>query len=778
MSKIFETQFEKGSYIDSVDHLLLEPFVISGGSIERTEKGMAWKGSADNLSLGSDVFNKIIKSNREFTVAFYLRTGNDITTLQCLMGSSDNTDRFMFAIEGGILRFSEIGGEEASSSALEKNTWYCVVCSQTSSNIMSLYVNNVLQTGNTSCSSHYAGTYTILGAAASGVNALLNGHLGKAVIYDDIIDHKERNRLQSEFNSLYPVAVEKHPRHNPHSKPTDLSREVYKYDGEERIIDGDFPNGDNWVEGTAWSIANNKASYDDSGNSTLYCTDQVVGDIVVGDLLVIKFTITEGTAQIALAQGNGSQITGVQDNYGVGTHILLESAVLDATLGTIGLRAYTGGTAFSVTNFSVKKALGLLGAFNFIANNGVVSDLSGVIDSATRNNTDLSLIGGPDQTVNGIHFDGVRSYLIHSESTNTSLNPGTSDFTISFRVMVPVIPPSSKYLFGKGGGGSEGFAGYINASGQINSDIHDGTSRETTPSVSSLVPGKFHNINFVYDRDDVVSIYIDGVLDTTEDISSVQGPIDITTRISFGCLGVLIAAWESEFEDWRIDSYAYTPDQVKAYNNKFAKRPVLVDDFSLDKVGDAVPNGWVPNSGAYEIKESAVAVSSLSWFKTGTKYLECNTAGRIIKPSKSAYGTWQFTMKKDLTASVSYVVLAIVGTWLSGDTGYYFAIGSSEQLLLVRRVSGSSSTLFSTANSYVDVAGIYEFKIERTHKGEFTAYIRGGDFGDVFVAIDVSGGSGTNPVTDNTNQESDNMVFDLADGDFITKLNITDGVVV
>jgi hypothetical protein len=66
-------------------------------------------------------------------------------------------------------------------------------------------------------------------------------------------------------------------------------------------------------------------------------------------------------------------------------------------------------------------------------------------------------------------------------------------------------------------------------------------------------------------------------------------------------------------------------------------------------------------------------------------------------------------------------------------------------------------------------------KITRTKDGEFYVYVKGGTFGNDWTLIVESGGS--NPVTENTNTESEYFVLDFDAGDRVANITILDGVV-
>jgi len=95
----------------------------------------------------------------------------------------------------------------------------------------------------------------------------------------------------------------------------------------------------------------------------------------------------------------------------------------------------------------------------------------------------------------------------------------------------------------------------------------------------------------------------------------------------------------------------------------------------------------------------------------------------------------------------------------------------------IRFSKGGGTSLFQTATSYISINAWYKIKVTRTTDGEFTVYIKGGDFGnDAWTLVDVTGGSGSNPCTDGTYSESNYFVCDIDSGDRISNIKITNGV--
>jgi hypothetical protein len=202
-----------------------------------------------------------------------------------------------------------------------------------------------------------------------------------------------------------------------------------------------------------------------------------------------------------------------------------------------------------------------------------------------------------------------------------------------------------------------------------------------------------------------------------------------------------------------------------------------VEDFSLDAVGTAVPQGWQKGTGTYEIKELATQDSVLKHLDVGTKYLEATGAGTIAIQSKAAYGTWEFDYYKGDNGSIDLIHLFNTKTDGSGD-GYAVRINNSEVLGIYRINAGVTTFKFYTADSYLSANTWYRFKVTRTKDGEMYLYVKGGAFGDSDWTTVVAGGAGTNPFTDATltagGYFSPEMTTQV--GGIITNIKITEGV--
>lgn len=157
----------------------------------------------------------------------------------------------------------------------------------------------------------------------------------------------------------------------------------------------------------------------------------------------------------------------------------------------------------------------------------------------------------------------------------------------------------------------------------------------------------------------------------------------------------------------------------------------------------------------------------------GTSYIE----------STQAYGVWEFEISQDKDVNSSMVLLMNSATTI-GD-GYIISFTNTSNRLQLLRFTGGvvSAGLFFTAASYIDSNILYGIKVVRNSivdeyitgsVGTFAVYIKGGLFGSDYILVDTTGGSGTNPVTDNTHTTSNYLLLDLDEGDQIKNLKYND----
>ena len=154
----------------------------------------------------------------------------------------------------------------------------------------------------------------------------------------------------------------------------------------------------------------------------------------------------------------------------------------------------------------------------------------------------------------------------------------------------------------------------------------------------------------------------------------------------------------------------------------------------------------------------------------GSQYFNCTSAGTIAIQSSTSYGTWEFDLLKG--GEENTITIKFIGTntdaYTSDSENYIIQIPTSERLGLFK--GSGASTLFFTATDFFSNNEWHHVTATRTTDNEFTAYLDG-------VLVDVTGGSGTNPVTDNTYTSSNFIVLDLDVGDKVANFKITDGVI-
>lgn len=197
------------------------------------------------------------------------------------------------------------------------------------------------------------------------------------------------------------------------------------------------------------------------------------------------------------------------------------------------------------------------------------------------------------------------------------------------------------------------------------------------------------------------------------------------------------------------------------YRNTFEDAPVSLG------ATDGDLNDFIPSTGTWKISEDGT-----------DKWLECVSAGIAYIPSEQAYGTWEFDLNKAASSNPSVIFTAETNAGISDSSqnGYTVIISSTETVSLREGVAGVVTTKLITASAYVAALTKYTIRVTRDYTGEFTVYLKGGAF-TTWTLIDVSGGSGTNPVTDNTITTSKYTVIDLDAGDKISSIRTFQGII-
>ena len=179
----------------------------------------------------------------------------------------------------------------------------------------------------------------------------------------------------------------------------------------------------------------------------------------------------------------------------------------------------------------------------------------------------------------------------------------------------------------------------------------------------------------------------------------------------------------------------------------------------------SLTSGWIPNT---PLKISSGTWSVITEQVDGklSKVLRCDSAGIVYldtsivtgSPTEDSYGSWEWVVNKAARANFTRVYVISSSADISTCSGYHLQITTTNQ---VRLSKSNVSIIFGTVADYISASTWHKFRITRRDTdGQFYAYMDG-------ELIDVTGGYGSTPVTDNTTTTSNYIVFDFDSGDKI-----------
>lgn len=178
---------------------------------------------------------------------------------------------------------------------------------------------------------------------------------------------------------------------------------------------------------------------------------------------------------------------------------------------------------------------------------------------------------------------------------------------------------------------------------------------------------------------------------------------------------------------------------------------------------------------------------------------QCDVAGVAYADQTDAYGlVFDGIVNKKLDASNTLVVFINQNNLPANSSiGYALQIRASESIRFLRITGTGNSTLFETIASYTIINTDYRYLVFRNETlnqfvtgaiGTFVVYIQGKtkpitttkylvpNLAEMEL-VAVTGGSGTNPITDNTYTISNYFVIDFDEGDQTRGININgDGI--
>ena len=297
-------------------------------------------------------------------------------------------------------------------------------------------------------------------------------------------------------------------------------------------------------------------------------------------------------------------------------------------------------------------------------------------------------------------------------------------------------------------------------------------------SQTSLTVGKFYRLTGWARGDGAVApnIYFGDTLAWTGTSSASWQSIDaIKVCAGTGALKLLCpvaGAGYSEFDDIKVvevpslTSYDAIPKKAYIDNGGIGWNR----SFGNENSGELSNTGWRIYSGTWQVKNQGDADET-------KKQIVCVGSGIIYRYAPFAYGTWKWDMYKGGAVTQPEFMPFATNFNGRGDAscnGYTALLGSSENVRLASITASSVALIISSAASYIPETGWFSVMLKRYAGGlgKWYMYIKGGTF-TTWTLVSVAGGSGTNPVNDNTFTSGMWMSFDIDSLDIIKNMSFT-----
>jgi len=163
---------------------------------------------------------------------------------------------------------------------------------------------------------------------------------------------------------------------------------------------------------------------------------------------------------------------------------------------------------------------------------------------------------------------------------------------------------------------------------------------------------------------------------------------------------------------------------------------------SLNKKVIATRYRQIPNNANQWTVKTGVFANGGTGYNS---YIKCTTTGSVYKESNQVYGEWYINLYKDADANAINYYIISNDLILMADTKYRITFTNDERIALIKE-----SVIMRSAPAYLQLQTNYQLKITRALNGDFTIYIKGGAFGNLWTLVSTVGGTGTNPINDNT----------------------------
>ncbi|MCB9358934.1 LamG domain-containing protein [Candidatus Woesearchaeota archaeon] len=284
--------------------------------------------------------------------------------------------------------------------------------------------------------------------------------------------------------------------------------------------------------------------------------------------------------------------------------------------------------------------------------NGSIADKKGVNHCLLRNDARFSTI--TDDYYNfWLDLDG-DDYVDCGDVMNMS----TSDFSISFWFKTG-MSSSNGWIISKYGVGPDfyGYGIYVGNTGRIVGYIKDGATGGTITTSSSYNDNAWTHAALVFDRDGLLSIYINGVNTDSGDISARANSLDSNSRFLIGNVDDGSGEYfNGSLDDIRIFSRVLTADEVSdIYNNISTATYDLISRYDLDvdydtinkTIDDYLPNQYDMIIRLYNGNGTIISSRPLpemstvtDFIATGERMIAINRSGNIEDIVKARYYAW------------------------------------------------------------------------------------------------------------------------------------------
>ncbi|MFA6185460.1 MAG: DUF2341 domain-containing protein [Candidatus Shapirobacteria bacterium] len=238
------------------------------------------------------------------------------------------------------------------------------------------------------------------------------------------------------------------------------------------------------------------------------------------------------------------------------------------------------GSAASDNNLSD----GLVGYWKMDENTGIsITDSSGLGYTGIFGTGDSAPSWSSGKFGVGTSFDGSNDYI----DAGNVLNMGTNDMTISTWIKTTNSSSTAQYIVSKSLAAAQNYRyGIFTRNGTAGIFMQgDGGADVVVYGTKNIADGNWHNITYIFNRDDKADIYVDGIYDVGQTISQWNGknmvsinPFRIGAYTAADNTGIT-SSFSGFIDETRVYNRALSPTEVSQLY-EFAPGPIFYWDFN------------------------------------------------------------------------------------------------------------------------------------------------------------------------------------------------------